>query len=67
MALFQLALCSLDFGTEDERFYRTDSSHEFSGHYGLGLAIAKSIADANDAKITVECKDGFVVFKVFFA
>lgn len=50
-----------------ERFYRTDSSHEFSGHYGLGLAIAKSIADANDAKITVECKDGFVVFKVFFA
>ncbi|MBP9996959.1 MAG: HAMP domain-containing histidine kinase [Lachnospiraceae bacterium] len=50
-----------------ERFYRADSSHEFSGHYGLGLAIAKSIADANDAKITVECKDGFVVFKVFFA
>ena len=45
-----------------ERFYRADSSHEFSGHYGLGLAIAKSIADANDAKISVECIDGFVVF-----
>lgn len=49
-----------------ERFYRTDSSHEFSGHYGLGLAIAKSIADANDAKISVECKDGLVIFQVTF-
>ena len=49
-----------------ERFYRTDSSHEFSGHYGLGLAIAKSIADVNDAKITVECNDGLVIFNVIF-
>lgn len=49
-----------------ERFYRTDSSHEFTGHYGLGLAIAKSIADANDAKISVECSDGMVTFCVFF-
>lgn len=50
-----------------ERFYRTDSSHEFSGHYGLGLAIAKSIADVNDAKITVECNDGLVIFNVIFS
>ena len=49
-----------------ERFYRTDSSHGFSGHYGLGLAIAKSIADVNDAKITVECNDGLVIFNVIF-
>ena len=49
-----------------ERFYRTDSSHEFSGHFGLGLAIAKSITDANDAKISVECKDGLVIFNVIF-
>lgn len=49
-----------------ERFYRTDSSHEFSGHYGLGLAIAKSIANANDAKISVECKNGQVIFSVIF-
>lgn len=50
-----------------ERFYRTDQSHEFSGHYGLGLAIAKAIADANDAKIKVECENGMVIFKVFFS
>ena len=49
-----------------ERFYRTDSSHEFSGHYGLGLAIAKSIADLNGAKISVSCFDGLVCFNVNF-
>jgi len=49
-----------------ERFYRTDSSHEFTGHYGLGLAIAKSIADANNAKIEVLCKDGIVTFQARF-
>ena len=49
-----------------ERFYRMDSAHEFSRHFGLGLAIAKSIADANDASIFVECKEGLVVFNVFF-
>lgn len=48
-----------------ERFYRTDSSHEFFGHFGLGLAIAKSIADANNARITVDCKEGEVIFSVF--
>ena len=49
-----------------ERFYRTDSSHEFTGHYGLGLAIAKSIADLNSAKISVSCFDGLVCFSVTF-
>jgi len=49
-----------------ERFYRTDSSHEYTGHYGLGLAIAKTIADANNAKLSVECKEGMVVFLVIF-
>lgn len=49
-----------------ERFYRGDSSHEFTGHYGLGLAIAKAIADANDAKIAVDCANGLVTFSVAF-
>ena len=49
-----------------ERFYRGDSSREFSGHYGLGLAIAKAIADANAAKIAVDCKNGLVTFSVTF-
>lgn len=49
-----------------ERFYRADSSHEFSGHYGLGLAIAKAIADAHDAEIDVSCQEGQVTFSVVF-
>jgi len=50
-----------------ERFYRTDSSHEFTGHYGLGLAIAKAIADANHARISVACADGLVTFTAAFS
>lgn len=49
-----------------ERFYRTDSSHEFTGHYGLGLAIAKAIADANGAGISVTCQNSLVTFTVSF-
>lgn len=49
-----------------ERFYRGDSSHKFTGHYGLGLAIAKAIADANGAKIAVDCANGLVIFSVAF-
>ncbi len=38
-----------------ERFYRADKSRaRQQGGYGLGLAIAKSIADSHQAKITVE-------------
>lgn len=40
-----------------ERFYRADSArtrHEDSTGYGLGLAIAKTIADANGASIEVK-------------
>ena len=49
-----------------ERFYRGDSSREFTGHYGLGLAIAKAIADMNGAKIAVDCENGLVTFSVVF-
>lgn len=50
-----------------ERFYRGDGSREFSGHYGLGLAIAKAIADANGAKVGVDCKNGLMTFNVYFS
>ncbi|MCR5040884.1 MAG: HAMP domain-containing histidine kinase [Clostridia bacterium] len=36
-----------------ERFYRSDKARTAGGGYGLGLAIAKTIADANRAKISV--------------
>jgi len=41
-----------------DRFYRTDSSRtqNESHGYGLGLAIAKSIAELHDAQISVESK-----------
>ncbi len=49
-----------------ERFYRADGSHEFTGHYGLGLAIAKAISDANHSKISVSCQEHMVSFSVVF-
>ncbi|WP_051197318.1 sensor histidine kinase [Butyrivibrio sp. XBB1001] len=47
-----------------ERFYRTDSSRELNGHYGLGLAIAKAVATAHDGEISVECAEGITTFVV---
>lgn len=43
-----------------ERFYRSDTSrtHTTAGGYGLGLSIAKSIADTHKIKIHVESEYG---------
>ena len=43
-----------------DRFWRADPAHgrETGGH-GLGLAIAKTIADAHQGKIAVESREGF--------
>ncbi|MCD8395797.1 MAG: HAMP domain-containing histidine kinase [Lachnospiraceae bacterium] len=56
-----------------DRFYRVDSSRTVSGqdgaaqaHYGLGLSIAKAIATAHRAKISVSCGDGMTKFMVVF-
>ena len=46
-----------------ERFYRTDEARTGEdGHYGLGLAIAKAIAQTHKGTIDVHCPDGKVVF-----
>ncbi len=50
-----------------DRFYRVDSSRSREqGGYGLGLAIAKSIAERHGAHISVSSQSGSTVFCVEF-
>lgn len=50
-----------------DRFYRCDESHTESGSFGLGLSIAKAIADANNATIGVDSEEGsYTEFVVVF-
>ncbi|MCR5666571.1 MAG: HAMP domain-containing histidine kinase [Eubacterium sp.] len=48
-----------------ERFYRSDRARvDKTGHYGLGLSIARSIAVLHKGSIFIECSDGQVSFVV---
>lgn len=48
-----------------DRFYRVDEARsDADRHYGLGLAIAKTIVELHKGHIEVNCHDGLVEFKV---
>ena len=48
-----------------DRFYRVDESRAHSaGSYGLGLAIAKGLAEKNRGSITAASREGLTVFSV---
>ena len=48
-----------------QRFYRVDKArNRASGHYGLGLSIAKTIVTNHKGKIHIECSDGITSFIV---
>ena len=47
-----------------DRFYRGDEARTDTHHYGLGLAIAKAIAESHHGSIQVFCADGQVEFCV---
>ncbi|MBO4321586.1 MAG: HAMP domain-containing histidine kinase [Clostridia bacterium] len=48
-----------------DRFYRADSSHADSGsHFGLGLSIAKAVAESHGGGILAAYRDGYAVFTV---
>ncbi len=48
-----------------DRFYRVDEARSSEGqHYGLGLSIAKAVAEKHGGSISVSCQDGKILFTV---
>lgn len=48
-----------------ERFYRADSGRTTNGHYGLGLSVAKSLAEQQSLQIGVRnAADGGAIFYI---
>ncbi len=48
-----------------DRFYRADKARKFTGGYGIGLSMAKAIAESHRGEITAYKKDGTQIgFKV---
>lgn len=50
-----------------DRFYRVDKArNRKEGRFGLGLAIASSITELHKSKISVDCKENWIIFCVKF-
>jgi len=48
-----------------DRFYRVDEARNSDGqHYGLGLSIAKAVAEKHGGSIHVSCPEGRILFTV---
>lgn len=48
-----------------DRFYRADKARKFTGGYGIGLSMAKAIAEKHKGEITAYKKDGLRIgFKI---
>ena len=47
-----------------ERFYRADEARGDDGHYGLGLSIARAVAESHKGSVGVVSRDGIVTFTV---
>lgn len=45
------------------KFYQADSSHSTEGN-GIGLAIARRVAELHNGRVTVQSKEGVVIFTV---
>lgn len=58
------ALSAKDLNQIFERFYRKDEARSSKGSYGLGLSIARNIADLHKGKIWAESQPGSNTFIV---